>query len=466
MADEEKVVRDLLPIARSLVKGPRIRRAMPAGYGIKPGEKVLIAINNMYDEVVVKAIVQAIREAGATVDIISCDMGPDRYLEYIDEMNGLMHNWKNIKEENPARWWGFARRWVEKLAEEQKYDLLVYGTGGPLPPKKGDNTYKVDLTATPTSYDYEGIPWITREMFLAAKFPFELWALINRRAWEKIWSKSRGGRGRLTDPEGTDISWTFWDEYFDPNHYMKTGSAPRDLKEPLNLGHLYGRNTAPFLPKDDAEGVVAGTTNHIGRPFPPIRAIVKKNQIVEVEGGGGYGDLVRGLLNDTKDIKYPEYPEKGFLYWWELAIGTNPKMVRPSNCLMLSGSGTLSERLRSGMIHMGFGTVNFSPSEIFGKENNITYGHIHIHLMFANFEITTKKGEVIKVIDKGRLTVLDDPEVIEKASKFGDPKELLRDDWIAPVPGISVPGDYHKDYAQDPFTYIKNYHASKGKTSA
>jgi hypothetical protein len=318
---------------------------------------------------------------------------------------------------------------------------------------------------TGTNYYYEGIPWITREIFPAATFPYELWKLINQKAYEPIWSKAPGGRGRLSDPEGTEISWTYWEDYFDPNHYKRTGSVPHFRQEPF-FGHLFGRPTPPFIIKDDAQGVVSGTTNHVGRPFPNIKVYVEKNKVVKVVGGGGYGDLWRILLQDTEDNKYPEHPEKGLFYWWEMAIGTNPKMIRHRNAFLLSGAGTVYERMRAGVIHMGFGTCIDGPSETFAAENNLTYGHLHVHLLFPNFEITTKWGETIRIIDNGRLTALDDPEVVALAEKFGDPTDLLKIDWIPPIPGISLPGSYEKDYAGDPFAFIADYQSSTGKTGA
>jgi len=35
-----------------------------------------------------------------------------------------------------------------------------------------------------------------------------------------------------------------------------------------------------------------------------------------------------------------------------------------------------------------------------------------------------------KLVENGRLTVLDDPEVRRVAAKYGNPDELLREDWI------------------------------------
>ncbi|MBF8254760.1 MAG: hypothetical protein HW373_1455, partial [Deltaproteobacteria bacterium] len=36
------------------------------------------------------------------------------------------------------------------------------------------------------------------------------------------------------------------------------------------------------------------------------------------------------------------------------------------------------------------------------------------------------------------------------ASRYGDPRDLLTEDWIAHIPGISAPGKY-EDYAKDPW---------------
>ena len=46
-------------------------------------------------------------------------------------------------------------------------------------------------------------------------------------------------------------------------------------------------------------------------------------------------------------------------------------------------------------------------------------------------------GEVL--VDKGHLTVLDDPEIRRLASKFGDPDQLLSEDWIPPL-DFGLPG--------------------------
>jgi hypothetical protein len=38
------------------------------------------------------------------------------------------------------------------------------------------------------------------------------------------------------------------------------------------------------------------------------------------------------------------------------------------------------------------------------------------------------------VIQKGHLTTLDDPKVRKEAEKYGDPVELLTEDWVPEMP--------------------------------
>ena len=251
---------------------------------------------------------------------------------------------------------------------------------------------------------------------------------------------------RITDPEGTDISYTLWDEYFDE-------SRPMFTRDPV-LGHLMAHPEPPILAQEDSTGTIAGTTSHYSRPFPHIKAYFEKGLMTKIEGGGKYGEAWRGFLEETKNVQYPEYPRPGLFWLWEIAIGTNPQVVRPKSFLRVSSGGTESERFRSGIIHMGIGTSWRAASEVWAAENGILFGHLHIHLLFPTLEITTKDGERIKMIDKGHLSVLEDPEVVKLASKFGDPNKLLKEAWVPALPGINTNGDYWNDYAKDPASWI------------
>ena len=56
--------------------------------------------------------------------------------------------------------------------------------------------------------------------------------------------------------------------------------------------------------------------------------------------------------------------------------------------------------------------------------------HYHQYFYFLTYDVITRDGRRVRLLDKGHLTMLDDPEVRAFAAKFGDPDELLAEDWI------------------------------------
>jgi hypothetical protein len=423
---------DLMPLARQLANWRENRDSHIGFVGYNrtvAGNKVLIAIDREYDPEVPNAIAEALREKGAHVDILVADMGnPDRKFDYLDEVEVIMR--REPWDHNPRRWEGMP--YIEDFALRRGYDLLIHGKGGPIPK---------------TDFRYEQIPWLRPEHFLqrSTTYPLDLHLLINKKTWDPIWEYGRGGRARLTDREGTDISWTYWDEYYDGTRYGFS-STPRN-------GHLFGHPVPPIIAKEDAAGVVAGTTSHFSRAFPQVNVELEGGQIVRVTGGAAYGDAWRDLLEESRRTQYPCFPRPGLFYLWEVAIGTNPKICRPSGIERHSSGGFEWERRRSGVIHMGFGTLWRSDEEKWAGENGILYGHLHIHLLFPTFTITTKSAKDYTIIRNGRLTALDDFDVRQLAAKYGDPDDLLREDWIPRIPGITAAGSY-EDYAKNPGAWI------------
>jgi hypothetical protein len=250
----------------------------------------------------------------------------------------------------------------------------------------------------------------------------------------------------LTDPEGTDLTYTLLDEYIEGAgrwEYLK--------------GHIGVHPFPPVAPSENAdiEGVIAGTLGHYNGPFPQMKMHVTEGRVTDVEGGGEYGDQVRTLREYTAELNYPDFPGPGIFWPNEFAICTQPKAFRPpENFLRRSGTGTLAERLRSGVIHIGIGTIPLGENEPWAQENGHLYGHIHLHLYLPTLEIHRPDGEVISVIEKGRLTALDNPEVRDLAAEHGDPEELLREDWVPSLPGITADGSY-EEYAKDPLAHIR-----------
>jgi hypothetical protein len=426
---------ELLKYARYLVKAPEYKsnKAGFSAYGnTKSGDKVLLAADNLYDSRIIDAITTALREKGASVDLLITDVGSDREVDQTDEISFFISMGRAEGRERELR---LEALWIWNLAQERGYDLLIQGAGG----------------ATCKSLKrHAGIPWSTAETFASetVTFPSEVSEAINKVAWDMLYFKGRGGVVRVTDPEGTDYTFSLFEEYYGrPN--------PRGFAENPRVGHLAGHPDAPFLPKADDHGVIAGTTTHCGGPFPHIKVHVKEGAVYAIEGGGKYGEAWRNLLEKTRDLQYPSHPRPGLFWPREFAIGTHPKVCRPSNYLMRSSWMGMWERYRSGIIHVGIGTVTNEENDQWARQNKEPYGHIHVHLMFPTYEITKVGGQKIKVIDKGHLTALDDPYVRQVASKYGDPDKLLQEAWMPGIPGINVEGDYVKDYASDPVQWIR-----------
>ena len=424
---------DLVSYARVVADGDELRSPHLGfiGYGLtKPGDRVLIAVDTHYDPKVVEAFARALRDKGAKVDVMMVDSGPNREFDDLDEIKVVMRrrHWR----EEPRRWEGIP--WIEDLARTHKYDLLIHGKGGPIPV---------------TEYRYEQIPWLIPEHLAAGSttFPRELHRFINEKAWSQIWNQGRGGKVRVTDPEGTDITFTLLEDYFD-------GTRRGFTEFPLRMyGHLLSHPPPPIIDREDATGVVCGTTSHYCRPFEQIKVYVERGYIVKIEGGGRYGEAWRELWEESKRTQYPRFPRPGLFWLWEMAVGTNPKIVRPSNIHELISGGSEWERRRSGIIHVGFGSQWKGPEEEWAAERGLLYGHLHVHLLFATYRIMTKGGEEITFLNHGRLTALDDPEVRALAAKFGDPDEFLKEDWIPAIPGITLEGNY-LDFARDPARWI------------
>ncbi len=436
----ETPIDPLLSTAQFLATEPEVRRTAAGfiGFGSTvEGQRVLIAVDREYDPRIPEAIARVLHGKGARVDLLTVDTGPDRTFDELDEIRVTIRRepWTR----NPRRWEGIP--WVEEMAARNGYDLLIHGKGGGIPE---------------THYRYEAIPWLQIEQFVsrATTFPRDVHTLINQKLWDAFRLAGRGGRIHLTDPEGTDLTYTLWPEYFD--------GTRRGYGEVPWWGHVMGHAPTPILPREDATGVVAGTTNHFSRPFPPIRVRLQNGRVESVEGGGRYGEVWRDLLAEARDVQYPCFPRPGLFWLWEIAIGTNPKIARPSAIDRHSSGGMEWERRRSGIIHTGFGTRWRGPEEVWAGERGIVYGHLHVHLLMPTLTLMAPSGAELRLIEGGHLLVLEDPQVKTLAARHGDPEAVLREDWTPQLPGINRPGAY-AEYARDPAAWI--YETVAGRRS-
>jgi hypothetical protein len=123
-----------------------------------------------------------------------------------------------------------------------------------------------------------------------------------------------------------------------------------------------------------------------------------------------------------------------------------------------------TERDHSGVIHWAFGGMQNrdAPGEE-GRFEQFRKQHKHPmpdnHSLHIHNVLPTQKLKIrgtqrwVTVAENGRLAALDHPEVRALAASYGDPDDVLREIWRPDIPGLTAPGDYHKDYAQDPWPY-------------
>ncbi len=415
---------DIGPLAQSM--GMKGFQPGYMGFGsTRPGDRVLLATTALDDADVRDAIVEAFRERGAKVDLIVVDNGPDRPIEVEDELLAAIRREPITLAADADLRRHYDIPWATQRYLSGGYDLFVQGRATTFGP-----------------WRWEGHPWTSKEIFLseAIVFPRDLHVLINEKAWAPVWEHGKGARVRVTDPEGTDISWTLLPEFWSGEGGFS--------KDPIHNHHMY-HPIPPISPSSDAEGVVGGTTAHFSQPYPQLRLHVRGGRVEQVEGGGAYGKGLRDLVEETRDIQYPDFPGKGILWFWEAALGTNPKVARPSEPRMISSGGTEWERWRAGALHFGFGTCGPSDQESWAADHGHPFGHIHVHQFFPTIELTKPDGTTFRTCDEGRLTVFDDPDVRACAAKYGDPDEVLAPLWTPPIPGVSIPGDLD-DYLREP----------------
>lgn len=254
-----------------------------------------------------------------------------------------------------------------------------------------------------------------------ATYPQPLLDYIEYRAHKQVEEIAAGDMDHIklhiTDPEGTDFS-------LEGFQLCTKGSLNKPIFRP---GAPFGSalvGALPYVPTPNAEGTIVSTSIHTG-PLPRIKATVKDGRVVALEGGG---EIAKIWLADWEKCKnadsegrYAAFgvpPGPGVNWLEELMWGLHPRAFRVGYKYRYEGSETFQAWVggtrRSGVIHFGMGG---------GKDE--FYRH-------RDFEIFTPTMTLngVTVIKDGRLCLLDDPDVIKEAEKYGDPAVLLQEKWI------------------------------------
>jgi len=441
-------VEELMPLARSVAR----RRYGRAALGPTiPGDKILIITYPHQNDAVYEAVRRALLEEGAEsvdrIDVTDLGMEVKTY--------SAAEGWREITDRLPPMVesgveFNVAAATLKNYLEDRPgYTAVLAGEAGRRHWKRaaGQRVRNNWMYAT-----YED--FISR----ANSYPDEIWRTVDLKVVQAF---SDASEIRITSPEGTDIGWKVTEEQaalwvqgaFQSGHII--GSTIQGIR--------FGHPVETFIQQADSlyqtlNGVVAGVSNHTGY-FPHIEVHIESGQISKIVGGGRYGELWREVVEKYKDYHYPGFPYPGWHYFNDASIGTNPKSYRQIETLWnYNDSWTnLPERAQAGVIHFGFGAEHWDQTFLkYAKENHLPTMHFpHVHNVFATYQIKKRStGEWYSLIDKGRLKVLDEPDVVRLALALGD-TSLLEYDWIPAVPGINYPGDYFKDYAHDPISWIE-----------
>lgn len=314
-------------------------------------------------------------------------------------------------------------------------------------------------------------------------FPGDVWRLVETKTMESL---GFADRLEVTDPEGTALAADLTPEvaqawakgvYQQGHLYMFPSQATG--RWPYSLIKYPAYDSAKgFLPPMlvEATGVIASTNSHRAI-HPRIEMHLDKGRVTKVVGGGWYGEGFRQLLDypGTKDLTWPFYDKPGFWWIYEAGTATNPKYFKhPGEMLSqvppreLLRGGNLSERNVAGVIHWAVGTEaehgpevagKPSPKTIeFGKKHNVPIGHaMHQHTVLPTYQVRIRgTGQWQTLIEHGNLTSLSDPEVRALAARYGNADEILRKDFVHPIPGVTVAGKYDS-YGKNPGEWWKKW---------
>ena len=425
----------LLPYLEHVATRP-YNHGLNACWDLQEGERVLLRVDNWHSDLVIQACQRIFERYNVKYEIKHIDRGPVPQWVGADEVEYYLFRTKELAE------------WMDLWEEEEKkqqYDKILMGYGGPV---LAERYIKI-----------QRMPFITPEILAspAHTMPGEVLSAIDRWTWDRVRTAKRA---RIVDPEGTDIEFTnhpeYWDstrEFYNADLTAATWTGNEHFGKQFLPGHITGRPWMFHPTKEDGNGVIAGTTNHIA-PCDWTQLIVENSKITQINAGGAFGDKLRDVMERTKDIQYPTFPGKGIMHWWEASIGTNPHIHRPRKDFPSGFVNCLYERVRSGVIHMGFGTIISSMAERQAAREGHLVGHWHLHLYFPTYTLE-REGDNETLIKDGRLLALDDPAIRKLCSKYGDPDLWLDESWNPAVPGINMTGDYWDHYARDPLHWVK-----------
>jgi hypothetical protein len=294
--------------------------------------------------------------------------------------------------------------------------------------------------------------------------PADVWRMLEGKMIDPL---TFVDRYEITDPEGTAMYGTvtpdearIWGQgSYQQGHLYMIPSQASGRYPYSRVNYPAVGDTWLEIVQSNTTGVVASTNSHASN-HARIEIHLQNGYIDNIVGGGLYGDGMRLSVSYPKinELIWPGNSKPGFWWLYEAGTGTNPKYFKhPREILM---GQNLSERNAGGVIHWSFGaSVSGEDVEEFRQLNQMPTGHaMHHHTLLPTFQVRLREtGNWMTLIEHGIIQTYKDPEVRALASRYGNPDDILRRDWIPELPGITAPGDYNDDYASDPGSFWVNW---------
>jgi hypothetical protein len=267
---------------------------------IEKGAKILVVTSEDQDDEVFEVLERAMRDTAGAASVrklLWSELGvPTGSFSAAD-------GWRELSEQHVETVIEAGER-VEQdallkfLAREPDYTAIYAGDAG-------EGHFKVALGEVfKANWMYR-----KREDIFAryTNFPAQLQRLLERRLISMF---GRAAAVRITDPEGTDISWEVTPDEADlwmrgswiPWHIIGTTiEAVRFAQVRPNFGGTREGSLSKFAPiaarhYPTINGVVAGTANHTGF-FPRIEVHVEGGKVVGVKGDGEYARRFRDIVD-------------------------------------------------------------------------------------------------------------------------------------------------------------------------
>jgi hypothetical protein len=389
---------DILPALRTVVTRTT-NRSLNESLGMKPGERVLM-ITDSTISILSEGFQEAIRDAGGHVDIINLEGYP-----LLDDPIALVDG------PNTSRWFP---EWTWEAAKHADILLCLAFFKHPHTPNLPWGRQSRSYTA-PWRINGRAIQWeLPPDMLLSPSltYPLELWDAIDEWTYKAM---VNARKIEIVEDIGTHLTW----ELTADDWASIEGRGDEDGGEtslPYVPGHLF----VPFPKSLKFEGQVVINSLTFGGPVDPVRLTVDGRRVTQVEGSGAFPDALRESFEKYKDKTYAGMPGPGANWISTFAACTNPKFRRSPSWENTRGSARVHSwclgHRRSGFLHSSVGAA---------LENENSKLIRHFDMAFPNLYADGKP-----VIVDGHLLGLDDPEVRKVAERFGDPDELLREDWV------------------------------------